>query len=169
MSVKILVKNNTYTAYSIGRIYMDDFYIYDGDAPVHSGEDLELSGSIKTYLNKQFTSIFNMGRAHGISGFDKEITSVADPSEENRSICIGLGAEAALMPLEESIAETFVIKAVYKSNSDISLMAKDKNGKMRQIAVLPSAGSFTEFSVTVDMINKKAVGSDGSETNFELD
>ena len=166
LSFKIMVKNNFMDAYTDGRIYMDDFYIYEAEKPA-ALDALTPNGTIITYLNKQFTSIATNGRAHGISGFTTGVSIVDFPSELDKSAEIGIGSENAYIPLDETADESVIIKLQYQSDKEIALMAKNKNGKQQKIVNLPKHTELSDEIVMVDM-KKKTAALRGKDSKFGL-
>ncbi len=152
LSLQISVKNPTGIAYAEGRIYMDDVYVYEAAVPVESTDSIVSNyADIKTYLNRQFTGIAEDGRAHGVVSFTSAVNIVNNPSTTNKSAVVKLGADGAYFPLEQIATENFNVKIIYQSDRDVTLCAKDGNGKTENLITLPARTSFGSAKVAFDL------------------
>ena len=149
LSWQIAVKNCAGVEYTEGRIYLDNAYIYEGAAPVENIQNIT-SGTvaITTYLNRQFTGISLDGRAHGVASFTSAVSIVDSPSSIDKSAQITLGSDGAYFPLDQTAAENFTAKLIYQSNDEITLFAKDENGKVENLVTLPAHKNFDSEIVT---------------------
>lgn len=152
LSMQVSVKNPTGIAYAEGRIYMDNVHVYEAAAPVENTDSLiGDSTDITTYLNRQFTGIAEDGRAHGVASFTGGVNIVDTPSATNKSAKITLGADGAYFPLEQIATENFNAKIIYQADRDVTLCAKDKNGKTENLVTVPARSGFGSVKLAFDL------------------
>lgn len=152
LSMQISVKNPTGIAYAEGRIYMDDVYVYEAAAPVENTDSIiSQTTDIKTYLNRQFTSVGEDSRAHGVASFTGAVNIVDTPSATNKSAKIMMGTDGAYFPLEQIAVENFNAKIIYQADRGVTLCAKDKTGKTENLVTVPARSSFGSVKVAFDM------------------
>lgn len=151
LSMQFSVKNAMGVADAEGKIFLDNVFVYEADAPVENPDSIIGNVSdVKTYLNRQFTSIAKEKRAHSVASFTSTVSIVDSPGANNKSAKIILGTDGAWFPLEQTAAENFNAKIIYQANRDVTLCAKDENGKQEKLATLPARGDFGSVKAAFD-------------------
>lgn len=126
--------------------------------------------TITTYLNRQFTGIAKDGRAHGIASFTSTVSIVDTPSADNKSAAVALGRDGAYFPLDKAAEENFTAKIIYQADSDVTLFAKNENGRKENLLTLPARSRLGSVKVTFDLVQGMCTLTDenGTEKSVPL-
>lgn len=142
LSVQVSVRNHSSTPHSLGRVYMDNFRVYEGNKPKLADEIIETANAAVTYLNRQFTSAVLNGRAHGVGSFHGAVSIIDVPSATNKSALVTLGKDGAYFPFEQPAAKNFTAKIIYTADNETEFFAKSQEGTEQKLFTLPAYITF---------------------------
>ncbi|MDR0406136.1 MAG: heparinase II/III family protein, partial [Clostridiales bacterium] len=157
LSVKAAVRNHTAIPYADGTVYLDDFYIYTGDAPVESPRTLAVPGAAVTYMNKQFTADALNSRGHGAISFDSAVSVVDRPSAFNKSAAAVLGADGVYFPLETAAERDFHATVIYQADGAAEFFVKNRAGHAERLFSLNASDRFERAEIAFHFGAGKAV------------
>ncbi len=117
---------------------------FENMQPLRAQEKTEI------YVNRQFTGIAKDERAHGVATFTGAVDIVDTPSADSKSARITLGTDGAYIPLDKAATGSFTAKIVYQADSDVTLFAKNENGRKETLFTLPVKNALSGVKVAFD-------------------